>query len=108
MAMSRRAWGTSTRREQLPPNWAALRRAVLERDGYRCQRRIGGRIHNAYANQADHIDRGAGDHMANLQSLCDDCHRHKSAREGGEASAAARAARGLVRARPSEPHPGLR
>ena len=60
--------------------WARVRRAVLDRDGWRCRRcRRVGRM------EVDHVvplDRG-GDpwDMANLQTLCRGCHIAKTAAE---------------------------
>jgi 5-methylcytosine-specific restriction endonuclease McrA len=55
----------------MPPGWAALRAAVLARDGWTCQQC------GARATDADHIiPRSAGglDDLANLRSLCGRCH----------------------------------
>ncbi|MCY4508425.1 MAG: HNH endonuclease signature motif containing protein, partial [Acidobacteria bacterium] len=66
--------------------WARARAAALARDGYRCRAcgRFGGR-----ALEVDHItpisEGGAPFDLANLQSLCRDCHIDKTRRErGGE------------------------
>jgi 5-methylcytosine-specific restriction endonuclease McrA len=105
--MIRRSWQGSTRKARLPSDWARLRERVLIRDGYRCQAIIDGQRHGVYGNQVDHIDRTGPDEEWNLQTLCRPCHDAKSSREGGLASSAARRARGWLRARPPEPHPGL-
>ena len=63
--------------------WKRLRRAVLRRDGYRCQacKKLAGRA------EIDHVmpveDGGAEWDMANLQTLCRDCHFKKTASENG-------------------------
>ena len=59
--------------------WSRVRRAVLNRDGWRCRRC------RRYGNECDHVtplDRG-GDpwDMANLQTLCRTCHIRKTAAE---------------------------
>ncbi len=63
-----------------PRQWAAVRRAVFERDGYRCRAcGLPGRL------ECDHIQplRRGGDpwDMDNLQSLCRGCHIAKTAAE---------------------------
>ena len=62
--------------------WAAVRRAVFERDGWRCvECRRGGRL------EADHItpmqrEPGQDPYDINgLQALCRSCHIEKTARE---------------------------
>ena len=63
-----------------PRQWAAVRRAVFERDGYRCRAcGLPGRL------ECDHVQplRRGGDpwDMDNLQSLCRGCHIAKTAAE---------------------------
>lgn len=91
-------WQGSTRRDRLPKNWQAIRRAVLERDYYSCL--ICGRP----ANQVDHVQPGDNHHPSNLQSLCPTHHTLKSSSEGGHARAKAM---GSARREP-EQHPGER
>ncbi len=59
--------------------WTHLRRAILERDGWRC------RECGAYGNEVDHIRplHKGGDpwDSDNLQTLCRSCHIAKTARE---------------------------
>ena len=66
-------------------HWERVRRVVLDRDAWRCQR-CGG-----YGNEADHIQPleqgGAMFDPANLQCLCRGCHIAKTL---GEAEAAGR------------------
>lgn len=60
-------------------HWAAVRRAVFERDGYRCTS-----CGRAGRLECDHVDRDwRGDpyDMANLQTLCRECHIAKTAAE---------------------------
>jgi 5-methylcytosine-specific restriction endonuclease McrA len=70
----------------MPPGWERLRRAVLNRDGGRCQ------LCGEPATDVDHVvsraDRG-GEDMANLRALCAPCHRKRSAAQGGRATAQA-------------------
>ena len=60
--------------------WAQVRRAVLERDGYRCVK-----CGKAGRLEVDHIQPlhkgGAPWDPANLQSLCRDCHIGKTRSE---------------------------
>jgi 5-methylcytosine-specific restriction protein A len=93
----RRPWAGSTRRARLPANWPAIRSAVLERDGWRCQ--IRGPRCTGRATDADHIEPGDDHRMANLRAACGPCHDRKSGQEGA-------AARPPLR-RPAERHPGL-
>lgn len=63
--------------------WRKLREVVLKRDGYLCQSCLKqGRY--VTANTVDHIiakAHGGSDELSNLQSLCDACHKAKTARE---------------------------
>jgi 5-methylcytosine-specific restriction endonuclease McrA len=102
------SWANSDRRDRLPADWAQLRRACLERDGYRCQWRMPGGICGQRANQADHVDPKGPDELGNLQSLCPVHHSIKSSREGGRAMGEIRRRIAAARRRPADPHPGLR
>ena len=63
-----------------PRRWAAVRRAVFQRDGYRC--RACGRAGRLECDHVRPLRRGGALYaLANLQSLCRDCHIAKSARE---------------------------
>ena len=63
--------------------WQRLRATVLKRDNYLCQPCMRmGRV--TEAGQVDHIkakQHGGTDEPANLQAICDDCHKAKTARE---------------------------
>lgn len=62
--------------------WAALRRAALERDWHRCTMPDCGRT----ATHVDHrVARSSGgtDDLRNLRSLCHGCHSAKTARQDG-------------------------
>jgi 5-methylcytosine-specific restriction enzyme A len=100
-------WAGSTRRQTLPPDWAALRRQILERDGYRCTWELLPGIRcNAPATDVDHID-GHRNDPDNLRSLCMPHHRSRSSSQGGMASGAQAKRRAQLRYRPAEQHPGL-
>lgn len=85
-------WAASTARARTTtPAWRRLRTAALHRDGHRCTNC--GRP----AHTADHIlpvAEGGTDTLDNLQSLCDPCHKAKTAREAARGRARARQARG--------------
>lgn len=50
--------------------WRRIRRAVLDRDGWRCQR-----CGRPGALEVHHIDRDPGDNrLENLQAVCRPCH----------------------------------
>lgn len=73
------AWAGSTRRSRLPPDWNRTRRRILRRDPTCkvCTLRP--------STQVDHVERGDDHRDANLQGICDPCHRAKSASEGNAA-----------------------
>ncbi|MFD5384257.1 HNH endonuclease [Streptomyces sp. NPDC127074] len=90
----------------LPKGWHRIRRRILKRDGWMCQREIatGGKCAEP-ANEVDHIvpaSHDGGDGDDNLESLCTWHHAQKT---GREASAVAHAK--PPRARPQEKHPGF-
>lgn len=98
------AWEGSDRAARLPKDWPRLQPRILRRDRHQCQLRYPG-LCIGTATEVDHRKPGDDHSPANLQAACHPCHAHKSALEGGAASATARAAR--PRHRPAEPHPGL-
>jgi 5-methylcytosine-specific restriction endonuclease McrA len=57
------------------------------------------------STDVDHVVPGDDHRLHMLQGACGPCHRRKSAREGGLASGAVRAAK--ARQRPKSKHPGL-
>ena len=95
-------WGSSSGRTvPLPPNWEALRREQLERDGYQC-RYVSpdtGQRCTARATDVDHA--GDAEDHADLRSLCSWHHRKRTAGQGARSPRRARATR------PREQHPGL-
>lgn len=98
------AWDSKKRKAQLPANWSALRRKVLDRDQHRCCATLpNGSRCSETAKHVDHVVRGDDHSMSNLQALCPKHHFQKSAAEG-------RAAQGPRprQQRTSEPHPGLK
>nr|WP_136252865.1 HNH endonuclease [Ningiella ruwaisensis] len=63
--------------------WRKLRKIVLERDNHLCQICLK-KGKAVTGNQCDHIipkSRGGTDSLSNLQILCVDCHRKKTAKE---------------------------
>jgi 5-methylcytosine-specific restriction protein A len=97
-------WATSKRREELPPDWPALRQATFDRDGKRCTWKTNDMRCDEPATQCDHVVPGykGGTHdLSNLTSLCEPHHRKKSAMEGVQA----RAERREAARRPPERHP---
>ena len=76
--------GTSTERGY-GTAWRKLRDCILKRDFYLCQVCAAkGRV--TPANQVDHVIpkvKQGTDEETNLQSICDPCHRDKSARDKG-------------------------
>lgn len=69
--------------------WRRMRERVLKRDGYLCQHCLPDRV--SVATDVDHIvpvHLGGGNGIANLMSLCAECHQAKTeaeetARRGG-------------------------
>ena len=75
-------WKGSTRKQRLPSNWRAIRKRILERDGFRCQHVLGaGRRCGEPANQVDHIIPSGSDDDSNLQSLCETHHLWKTGQD---------------------------
>lgn len=77
------AWSGSTRRQRLPPDWDRRRRSILARDPT-CQ---DGRVCQglALSTEVDHILAGDDHSLANLQGICHQCHKAKTAAEAAEA-----------------------
>lgn len=96
------AWqARSRRRGELPRNWRALRRQVLERDRHTCQQC------GARANHVDHIDHRGPHTLDNLTALCQTCHMRKTQADGHQARQRARRAALAKARRPKPRHPGL-
>lgn len=74
---------------QLRPGWAKRRAAILRQEPTCRHCAAAGRLRAA--TEVDHIvplHLGGGDERANLQPLCADCHKIKTAREQGFSTAA--------------------
>lgn len=90
-----------------PPDWRRRKAAVLAAHAHLCHVcRHGG------AEQVDHVlnqARGGSDHPDNLapihQAPCPTCGQRCHVAKTAAESVAARAAQGLTRKRPTEPHP---
>ncbi|MGW3177769.1 HNH endonuclease [Kitasatospora sp. NPDC001119] len=101
---------SSRRTTPLPPHWARLRRAVMNRDAWRCQhvRYDTGDPCAEPARHCDHIvpaSEGGSDDPANLRALCDWHVLRKDAADAGRARKRAAADRWQP-ARTRRPHPG--
>jgi hypothetical protein len=98
-------WRGSTRRSQLPGDWAARRRAVLARDGHRCTwvqpGTDGARRCGRAARDVDHRDRLGGHELTNLRALCSWHHSRKTSSEGNNARVR------ITTKRAVELHPGF-
>lgn len=99
-------WSSSNRRQELPPDWDAIRRKRFRDDDYRCRwENVYGERCNGPAEECDHIVPGNDHSQDNLQSLCSFHHGQKSGAEG----AAARSAiwrKNNQKFRRTEDHPG--
>lgn len=84
------------RTKPLPRGWDKTRSRILRRDGYVCQLRYD--VCTAQATQVDHITGPHDESDTNLQAVCVECHRVKTARDTNAARP--------KRQRPAEPHPG--
>lgn len=96
-------WASSNRRAELPPDWARRRDRRLAADGWRCRWLVEGTRCTALATDIDHVE-GSNDHRhENLQSLCAEHHKIKTAAEAVEARRTKKARARL----PTEEHPGF-
>ncbi len=101
---------TSRRTTPLPPHWARLRRAVMNRDAWRCQhvRYDTGELCGEPARHCDHIvpaSESGCDDPANLRALCDWHVLRKDAADAGRARRRVAAERWQP-ARTRRRHPG--
>lgn len=95
--MSGHRWGSSTRRETLPPNWRSqIRPRVLRRDGGRCQLVYPDRCVGT-ATEVDHIGDRLDHSLDNLRAVCEPCHAKRTQEQISRYS----------EKRPTEPHPGI-
>lgn len=95
-------WTGSTRRSQLPPNWAHTRTRILQRDNHQCTWTTDGQRCPNPATDIDHIQPGNNHTDTNLRALCRTHHNHKSSIEGNTQRWKHRTTR------TPEQHPGLR
>ena len=82
------AWPTTSRHERgYGSAWVKTRKTILERDKHLCQScKAKGQI--TKATTVDHIKpkaEGGTDDPANLQCICDDCHKAKTEAERAKA-----------------------
>lgn len=79
----RSAWHGSTRRAQLPPDWARRRRTVLQRDPL-CTLAItcGGL---ALSTECHHTGDKRDHSLENLAGVCANCHRAATQQQAAEA-----------------------
>lgn len=97
-------WKGSNRRAELPKDWSAIRRRILERDGGRCTWIMpSGRRCKTAATDVDHIGDKHDHGDDNLRSLCGFHHDLHTADQAGTA----RGKRANAFRRPPEQHPGL-
>jgi 5-methylcytosine-specific restriction protein A len=94
-------WQGSTRKAELPPDWAAIRARILARDGRQCTERDEGVRCVQAATDVDHIGDKHDHRDENLRALCDWHHKKRSSAQGNAARV-----RIPERRRP-ERHPGL-
>ena len=90
-AQERKPWGHAGRESRQArgygSEWEKARKRVMQRDAGLCQPCIAqGRTTPAHA--VDHVTpkfEGGTDHETNLQAICGDCHREKTAAESRRA-----------------------
>ncbi len=80
------AWATTSRQSRgYGAEWQRLRKVILTRDNHLCVPCYAkGRVTPAKA--VDHIKpkaKGGADDLANLQSICDECHKDKTIEDNG-------------------------
>lgn len=92
-------WAGSDRRSRLPPDWPKRRMQARKRAGGRCQYVDATGRCPVEGTDCDHIVRGDNHELSNLQWLCREHHKAKTAQEASAARP--------QRRRPPERHPGL-
>ncbi|MDF3606318.1 HNH endonuclease signature motif containing protein [Paracoccus sp. DMF-8] len=85
--MTRKRWADKPSRHArgYGASWDRIRLHALKRDSYLCQPCLK-RGHVTEANEVDHITpkaQGGTDDLGNLQAICRDCHRDKTASDEG-------------------------
>ena len=80
-------WSTSDRRSRLPADWPQIVARIKKRDQNRCKKRlpVTGKRCPRRGTDVDHIIPGDDHRDENLQLLCEEHHREKSAQEGHQA-----------------------
>jgi len=85
---ARRKWGVTSRASRQARGygreWELTRAGILNRDKRLCQPCLA-KGRTVLASEVDHIKprhKGGGEDWSNLQSICTDCHRQKTALEG--------------------------
>ncbi len=77
------AWRGSTRRTELPPDWARRRRRVLERDPICTLGTTCGGL--ALATECHHVGDKHDHSLANLAGVCEPCHMAATLAQAAEA-----------------------
>lgn len=72
-------WQGSTRSKRLPADWDKRRRFVLRRDPICKDGRVCGG--EALSTEVDHVNPGDDHSYANLQGICEGCHKQKTKEE---------------------------
>lgn len=82
----------TNRKDELPDDWAQVRREILDRDGGRCVENLpsGTRCSNL-ATDVDHVGSKWDNSPANLRSLCGPHHAKKTAKDAAQEAARLRA-----------------
>ena len=101
--MRRSRWYVSDRRDRLPADWEARRRAVRDRARGLCQATRHAPDCDGVGTDCDHIVQGDDHGLDNLQWLSHACHKAKTERENADRNAR----RAAMRRHPKEPPPGL-
>lgn len=85
---SPRKWGVTSRASRhargYGREWDQTRRDILKRDKWLCQPCLAKGL-TTLAREVDHIkprSQGGGEGWGNLQAICTDCHKQKTALEG--------------------------
>jgi 5-methylcytosine-specific restriction protein A len=82
--------GPRDRKAELPPDWPALRRAVLARDGSVCTWRTRGVRCLMRATVVDHVGDRHDHRIGNLRSLCAEHNQIRTVQQGVDAARRAR------------------
>jgi len=100
------AWSTSHRKDELPPNWAALRKQAKARAGDVCEFRDKAGVRCAdKGSELHHTGRKFDHRLEVLMWICTPHHAGETARQ---AKAAQYAKYVAAKKRPTEQHPGIR